>query len=186
MFSHAFHEGISPWSYSNIDMTFFPSLLMNCPLISSSQNQSKQNQTRRWEGRPTFLPASRKGGLEGKNALCSMPWGLSHKRRGSLPDRGLWSVPDHRDMLAGAEGEGVGEEKAERMGGKAVLRWVSRAARAPHSLWGWLSQPSSLNLPLAMAGLCPPWGPTGQEGRSEQTAQCIFILCWFCGALHCH
>lgn len=92
-------------------------------------------------------------------------------------------------MLAGAEGEGVGEEKAERMGGKAVLCWVSQAARAPHSLWGWLSQPSSLNLPVAMAGLAHHEVPRGRRVDQSKLPNASLFYAGFvvpCTAINLH
>lgn len=59
-------------------------------------------------------------------------------------------------MLAGAEGEGEGEEKPERM--EESCAGFLRLPRIPTASAVGLPQPFSLSFQLAVAGLCLPWG----------------------------
>lgn len=83
-------------------------------------------------------------------------------------------------MLDDAEEEGRGKRNQKGLKGKDTYAGFLRLPRFPIASVVELPQPSSHSLQLVMAGLCPPWGGgPGQESKSEQTAQYVFILCWF-------
>lgn len=159
-------------------MACFPSLLTNHPLTSSSENQSKENQTGGWKNGKSqcFCLLAAEGGWRGKSALCSMPWGFSHKRRAGLPDRGLWSAPDHWDRLPDEERA----EETETIAGKGKMSQFLMLLWFPTAPAVGLPQTSSLSLQLVMAELgCACHGSEVQGRSLDQSKLSDDFLCWF-------